>query len=46
MKLWKCDYCGKRFKRKEMRVAYGTDILLEYRSCEPCAKKNGSTWIK
>ncbi len=41
----KCDYCGIKFKRKDLRAEYGTDILLEFVSCKPCAIKNGAIWI-
>lgn len=45
MKLWKCDYCNKRYMRKELRANYGADILLESRCCKPCAEKNEFVWV-
>ncbi len=41
LRIWKCCYCGKRFKKKEMRAHYGADILLYSQACLSCLKRIG-----
>ena len=45
MKLYKCCYCKKRFKKKDMRASYGADILLYSHACLGCIKKVGGIII-
>jgi hypothetical protein len=39
MKFYKCCYCKKRFKKKEMRAWYGSDILLYSHACIYCLER-------
>ena len=39
MKIWKCCYCGKRYKKSEMKASYGADILLYSHACIYCIEK-------